>query len=460
MIQRYLPVSSLLASSLLVAAACGGGDDGPGADAAPAIDAAAVPMIGDALAEMCGAYTPAPGIGAGDDLHKVTLTDPDAVCNDGTPAVMYIRPSTGGNASDQWVFYLQGGHNCGGFGECVVRYCGTQKYTKAKMSSRWTPMVANTDQQGLFDRDGVNPFGNANAVLLYYCSSDHWLGTRSDTVLTNPEDASQQYRLHFRGHTIVEAALDQLLAGPVTSDDGQASLPSLAAATQVLWTGASAGAAGAEHQADYVRERLGANGTVVRAAFDANFPPRSVDLDPAIAAATDGMLRDLRWPTTYVSYWGAWVDQTCQAAHPGADAWLCGDQNHVVMNHITTPFIARQDLTDRVIGERYLNAGATQDQLATWWQPGLSALRNIQSTAEETITFRPGVYGPNCGQHVALTSKDFFQVATVETPAADLLTWRGAILAWLTAPPDTTIEAIDSVSAMLSTCPANVDTGE
>ena len=132
---------------------------------------------------------------------------PEALCNDGTRAVIYIRASTGGTNAGRWVFYQQGGGGCGTAGSCAIRYCGAQKYTKAKMSTRWTPMVANTDNQGLFDRDGINPFGEANGVLMYYCSSDSWSGTKSDTILANAEEPTQRYRIHFRGHTIIQLSL-------------------------------------------------------------------------------------------------------------------------------------------------------------------------------------------------------------------------------------------------------------
>ena len=48
----------------------------------------AVPMLDEALP--C-TPTPDTGVAEGDDLVRVTLSDPRAVCNDGTPAVMYVR---------------------------------------------------------------------------------------------------------------------------------------------------------------------------------------------------------------------------------------------------------------------------------------------------------------------------------------------------------------------------------
>ncbi|MBK7192260.1 MAG: hypothetical protein IPH80_07260 [Myxococcales bacterium] len=142
-----MPIAPRVVALLLFAAACGSVDEHPttdappgapdaAADAAPAIDAAPdagnlVPMIDEVLAAQCGAYTPASGVGAGDDLRKVTLTNPDAVCNDGTRAVIYIAPRPAAPTPVAG-FYQQGGGGCGTAGSCAIRYCGAQKYTRPR----------------------------------------------------------------------------------------------------------------------------------------------------------------------------------------------------------------------------------------------------------------------------------------------------------------------------------------
>lgn len=430
------------------------GADAP-IDAAPPIDAPDVPLVSEALAADCGAYVPASGVGAGNDLHKVTLDDPAAICNDGTPAVMYIRPSTGGANASRWVFYLQGGGSCGTAEQCAIRYCGIEKYTKAKMSSRWTPMSANTDGQGLLDRDGSNPFADANLVLMYYCSSDQWMGQKDDSVLVPSAGPTPTFRLHFRGHSIIEAALDQLLAGDTVSDDGQATVPSLAGATAVLWSGTSAGGNGAEQNLDYVAGRLAPNGTAVRGVFDANMPPQVEDLgDPAATAAFTAYDRDTYWPSVIVGAWNGFADASCLAGHAPSEQWECGQNEHVVLNHITTPFFVRQDLRDRQVGTRYLNAGATEAQLATAYRTTISRLIDVPQDAEEraAITFVPGVYAPNCGQHVGLSSDEWWETATLSG-----LTYRQAVGSWLNG---NAVNLIDTHPTSLSTCRPPVDNGE
>lgn len=448
---------------LIVLAACGevtednpdaGGEaDAPAAvDAAPPSDAPDVPMISEVLAAECGAYVPGSGVGAGNDLHKVTLDDPEAVCNDGTPAVMYVRPSSGGANADSWVFYLQGGSSCGDAQQCAIRYCGLEKYTKAKMSSTWTPMVATTDGNGLLDRDGTNPIAEANLVLMYYCSSDQWMGRKADSVL-GPVLQAPEMRLHFRGHDIIVAALDELLAGPVTSDDGAVTMPSLATADVVLWSGTSAGGNGAEQNLDYVAGRMSA-GTVVHGVFDAQMPPQPADLgDPAATEFFESYDRATYWPRVLVGAWDAFVDTSCLAMHP-TDAWRCGQNEHAVLHHITTPFLVRQDLRDAQVGGRYLNAGATTAELAAAYRRTLARVPDIRTTAEERarITRAPGLCAPNCAQHVGLSNDEFYEESTLSG-----YTLRQAILAWYGG---MTIDLLDTHPPTLSQCALPLESSE
>ena len=89
----------------------------------------------------------------------------------------------------------------------------------------------------------------------------------------------------------------------------------------------------------------------------------------------------------------------------------------------------------------------------------INQMVGIEISAEEraAITVAPGIYAPNCGQHVALTRKDYFQITTVTPPGGQALTWRGAIVAWLTGTP---VSVIDTQPASLSVCAPPVDNGE
>lgn len=107
---------------------------------------------------------------------------PDAVCNDGSPGVFYVRPGVGLD-QDKWVIHLQGGGACKDFESCAERWCGQQgnvPYSANKMSTDW-------DGDGVGDL-AINVSGGGMATIrrsIPWCSSararsattdnPHWL---------------------------------------------------------------------------------------------------------------------------------------------------------------------------------------------------------------------------------------------------------------------------------------------
>jgi hypothetical protein len=47
-------------------------------------------------------------------------------------------------------------------------------------------------------------------VLIYYCSSDHWTGTKSSTQRVTVNGTNIDYDIHFKGSRIIDAVLDML----------------------------------------------------------------------------------------------------------------------------------------------------------------------------------------------------------------------------------------------------------
>ena len=231
--------------------------------------------LGDTGQALCKSWdAPKAPVAPGKDLRKLTLNAPNAICNDGSPAVIYIRPAADPAKNNEWIFHLQGGGSCDDYEECRIRWCGEENYDAAKMSSRWTP--DGIQGHGIFSNSPDNSFAGANQVFLYYCSSDTWAGQKSESVVTNRDDPNQQYTLNFHGHTIVEATLQILRAG-ATSDDGQVTMPDLNDATDILFTGTSGGSAGVTNNIDWLASQLDPAQTTLHAVMDANFPPAGTD---------------------------------------------------------------------------------------------------------------------------------------------------------------------------------------
>src|SRR5262245_26956367 len=150
----------------------------------------------------------------GRDLWKIGVAPffPDALCNDGTRAVFYVRRYADDAYSNHWHIHLQGGGNCTTAQSCADRWCSVDTNFGAKqMSTTGTPPRIRA--RGIFDRSSRNSFRLWNHVLVYYCSSDSWTGQASDVAVVADDPAtgvSTAYRIHFRGATIVDAVRDQL----------------------------------------------------------------------------------------------------------------------------------------------------------------------------------------------------------------------------------------------------------
>ena len=63
----------------------------------------------------CGRIGTVGGLGAGTDLTRHVVdnaTFPEAICNDGTPAIFYYGPYSKPEDRDKWIIFLQGGGTC------------------------------------------------------------------------------------------------------------------------------------------------------------------------------------------------------------------------------------------------------------------------------------------------------------------------------------------------------------
>ena len=128
------------------------------------------------------------------ELRRVNITDANAVCNDGSPGVYYIR-KTGKNST--WIIYLEGGVGCYTTEECKKRY---KEWPELMSSRRYPPAIEGQD---IFDPDPlINPdYWDYNMVFIPYCTSDLWLGTGK----------RDNGNYSFCGATIFESVTKELL---------------------------------------------------------------------------------------------------------------------------------------------------------------------------------------------------------------------------------------------------------
>ena len=408
---------------------------------------------------------------------------PEARCNDGSAAVMYIRPANaayGGNpivnSSSKWLIFLDGGGGCHDADQCLLeRWCsgGGQVFDRAgKMSSSGATQAINSPG-GIFNLVPPAPFTNHfadyNHVLIHYCSSDNWIGSADKPGIVTTGGVA--YNIKFQGEAIVNAVFATLQAGATGADPAAAAgfyattLPDLRNASEIILAGESAGGGGLRHHLDRLREDVilpvATNpGVAVRGLIDAGAPPfmGGGTLTYGAAGAPvnyHDLLVNFEEPIVRL-FWEAddsALDQSC--LNPAWAPWhilagghpqVCFDTTYTLLNHITTPFFLRQDINDPLGKTRYVtwslfpspddfwSATFNQQTLFGSYTPALGGL--------EPPLASPGAQGPNCGMHVAVQTNKGFYRHTVVAPAVVGLSFHDLFVNWLNglAPGPNTVQ--------------------
>lgn len=396
---------------LALVGGCGGGDsdatdETDGADDTDVEDGAAPDLAEAGLCEV--PERPWISVTAGTDLQRVTLDDPLAVCNDGTPAVLYIsRPPEASPDADRWVIWLEGGGGCLDARSCADRWCGIGSLTDSpgKMSSRWAP--DGIEGHGIFDREQGNPFRGWTHVVAYYCSSDNWSGMVRQDLAAG--DDYPPYGLYLHGAHIVDAMIDTLKEG-ARSDDGTVDLPTVDSASQVVFAGTSAGGGGARYNADHVTELLTqTNPDVdVRLVVDAGFHPKDPD-PPEVSEATSEAFYERAWDVVTTFREGR-VDTSCVDVH-ASDPAVCAEPTHTLLHHIGTPWYVKMDLSD---GANKPGIYPDDSAFTRAVYELVTSLEDRASFAEEHPALQPAAFAPDCGHHVNLEVDAFTRIALTD----------------------------------------------
>lgn len=164
---------------------------------------------------------------------------PEALCNDGTKPVYYHKQGFG-SGSKRWIIWLEGGGYCSSSDPNHELSC--TKRDPYLTTSNDTPALL-LDFEGMLKKSHTeNPdFYSYNMVLVHYCSSDLWGGIGEQKVMNDL--TGQKY--WYSGSKIVQAVIQDLK-----------NKKGLSEATNVIFTGTSAGAAGVNLNTEKVREML------------------------------------------------------------------------------------------------------------------------------------------------------------------------------------------------------------
>ena len=459
-----------------------------------AAPAAAAPTLDSALP--CGTAGSAGGLGAGTGIWRIdvdTTRYPEALCNDGTGAVFYVRQAADPADRDRWHIHLQGGGGCRDAESCAKRWCSVDtNFGMDKMTSALAP-TPGARARGMLSQNAANPLRDWNQVLVYYCSSDSWSGTRSAIDLTAeaPGGAgSVDYEIQFQGANILDAVLDTLRRenGIVqyTDETATRTMPDLDEAELVILAGASAGGNGVVRQADRVGDKLAATNVSCgaaggcdldyRAVFDAAYiPDQSVYSYAQTPFCSEYGLCTYAahgaedWANAQLGLWQAQTDDSCLAWHathmPGYE-WRCGDSVYIVENHLLTPHFIRFDLQDPLVngnmhgfGFTWLGLPISEKVFGLLSYLQLSRVEDLWQTAAEghqgrgEPATRPAVFGAQCAHHASLLNTGMYLEA--RAPDADGISRRmpELLVNWLNGTgPQTAIVPFTTTGA-LPHCP-------
>lgn len=173
---------------------------------------------------------------ASNELQKKYISDTNAICNDNTRATFYI----GHQSRQKWIVFFESGGFCASLEDCNERY-RNQNSTIFMTSNGYPDKVTGKDLLSA-SKDENPTFSHYTHVLVPYCSSDLWLGLK-----TNPKkpfhfvDDSSEDNFSFRGQTIFRSVFLDLLQQYNLSD-----------AEELILAGSSAGGVGVLNHAQWV----------------------------------------------------------------------------------------------------------------------------------------------------------------------------------------------------------------
>ncbi len=430
----------------------------------------------------CGKVGIVGGLGAGTDLRRFTVDTarfPNARCNDGTPAIFYYGAATREEDRGKWILFLQGGGSCNSGQSCAERWCSIDSnYGMDKMSSSLSKEQIRG--VGFLSPEERNRFRTWNRVLIYYCSSDQWGGSKFNTLTTpKPGGGTLDYQIYFRGSEIVESVIDTLRNAAAPSSRRRAvghgssetpssamatseAWPDLDSATHVIFAGSSGGGGGVNNNADRVGAKLRAtNPNLVdyRVVIDAATSPDTSDNDYTITTYCQkdstgcsyaAFMREA-YEEIDVSVLNNRGDESCVTWHASREAgseWICRDRVHVLWNHITSPFFTHQDLIDPNVGREFVESGlGDQNGFAL----EVDDLVRTPPVPEEARGAIPGAFTLQCGTHEAFTTNaDVFDIRVNGTTYNEAL-WNW----WSGSQPQRVLATYTGTPVKVAGCPAD-----
>lgn len=279
------------------------------------------------------------------EWRHVLLTDPEALCLDGSPGAYEIKRGVGENAS-KWVFFQQAGGWCMSPADCLYRS------TIALGSTKKDPAVSQewAIEDLLTSNSSLNPlFSTWTSVVSRYCD-----GSSRSSHVTMPVVVNGT-RLYYRGFPILRATIDALLAA------------GLATATDLVVGGGSAGALSTTLHVDYIADRVRTANPNIRVAGISN---DGFFIDGASIWNSAHIMTDIFKRIVAMGNITAadQVNARCMASTPASQQWRC------FMAEYTLPFVQTPMF--------FLNSFQDQYQAMTMLAPEPASVNNSGGVVE------------------------------------------------------------------------------
>ncbi|KAH8269999.1 hypothetical protein KR018_001992 [Drosophila ironensis] len=318
-------------------------------------------------------------------LKRANLVNTNITCNDGTHAGFYLRKQP---SSKKWIVFLEGGWHCFDLRSCRARW---MRLRHLMTSSQWPE---TRDVGGILSpHPEENPYWhNANHVLIPYCSSDSWSGTRTEPVTQDPENSWR-----FMGALILRQVIAELI--PV----GLGRVPG----GELLLVGSSAGGLGVMLNLDRIRDFLVNEKKLqitVRGVSDSGWFLDREPYTPAAVASSEAVRQGWK-------LWQGLLPDDCTKAHP-TEPWRCYF-GYRLYPTLKTPLFVFQWLFDEA-QMRADNVGApvTPQQ----W----NYIHEMGGALRSSLDNVSAVFAPSCIGHAVLSKRDWvnIKIDDISLPAA------------------------------------------
>ncbi|EDV96089.1 palmitoleoyl-protein carboxylesterase NOTUM [Drosophila grimshawi] len=318
-------------------------------------------------------------------LKRASLTNSSMTCNDGTHAGFYLRKQPN---SKKWVVFLEGGWHCFDNRSCRARW---MRLRHLMTSSQWTE---TRDVGGILSPHAEeNPYWhNANHVLVPYCSSDSWSGTRIE-----PDTRDRENSWRFMGALI----LRQVIADLIPLGLGRV------AGGELLLVGSSAGGLGVMLNLDRIRNFLVNERKLpvtVRGVSDSGWFLDREPYTPSAVASSEAVRQGWR-------LWQGLLPEDCTKVHP-AEPWRCYF-GYRLYPTLKTPLFVFQWLFDEAqMSADNVGAPVTPQQ----W----NYIHEMGGALRSSLDNVSAVFAPSCIGHAVLSKRDWvnLKIDDISLPAA------------------------------------------